>query len=184
MNKFINFIFVAVAMFCLSAFSFLNLFAVTEDEKSKLAERLHVPVEYLNICEMFYDGMDFVYEKMKNADDSVRQNGNYFRLIQPELNEFFKSEGRELPGYVYNADAQATNPEVKVYLDRLRNVKPMNLKSLDSYIDSLGIVNQDAKANLSESQAKIVYGASCVQFASTVYWMGNIQKWLELKTKK
>ena len=55
--------------FCLSAFSFLNLFAVTEDEKSKLAERLHVPVEYVNICEMFYDGMDFVYDKIKNADD-------------------------------------------------------------------------------------------------------------------
>lgn len=163
--------------------SIIRAVASPEDENAKLAERMHIPIEYMSISDQFYEGMDSVYEKMKNADDSVRQHGNCFQKIQPELNEFFKSKGAELPVHIYNPQAQVSDPDVKSCLDRLRNVKPTSVKSFDSFIDTLGVINLEAKANLTESQMQIVYSASCVKFASTVYWMTNIQKWLELKSK-
>lgn len=173
-----------ILIFCLTLGSFLNSLASADEDKQKLANQLNVPLEYVNICDLFYEGMDFVYNKMQNVNDSSLNGESRPLQIQNEMEQFFKSKEANLPRYVYDSSSQPDNPLVKEYLDRIRSTSLKNAKSIDMYIDSLGVINLEAKEKLDDSQAQIVYASSCVKLAATLYWMENLLKWMQLKTKK
>jgi hypothetical protein len=159
------------------------LFAPTVNAQQEI-DRLHVPAKYVESGQKVYEGYKQMFAEISeyiHKNEHITKTG-IDSVQQAAFSEYFGANS-QMQDILLGKNLENDNPKVQKLLKEvfpfvIKAYKPN--KDLTDIADKLGKINRKAAQTLSETDADIIYTATCTIYYTAKYWQTSISEWKEL----